>query len=59
MQSSDIMSSSLFSYSDTGIRLPALARSAEICTASSEVDFLDKALILCEVLILGTPILET
>ena len=58
MQNIDILRSTHFSNTATGILLPALVHSEEINTASSGVSLLHKVLIFCAMLILATPLLE-
>ena len=58
MQNIDILRSTHFSNSATGIPSLALVHSEEISTASSGVSPLCKTLIFCELLIFGTPLLE-
>ena len=58
MQNIDILRSTHFSNTATGILLPALVHSEEINTASSGVSLLHKVLIFCAMLILVTPLLE-
>ena len=58
MQNTEILQSTHFGNTATGIPLLALACSEEINIASSGVSLLCKVLIFCEVLILVTPLLE-